>query len=132
MDCTRTVIPLSALLIFEALLLFSSCDRADTACTDARTQIEDQIKDLCAGEEPYKTSAFCTECVSHGYFSVDSECRCQTLTFDEDSCFYYTGNTGLEKVRAALDYARDTCKNRSPTQVADGGTVDSANGDSGS
>lgn len=89
------------------------------SCEPARDEMIKQIHAMCK-RDVFRTSAFCSVCVAHGYYSIEDSCTCRDLNFDADFCLYAdtgqadasTVDVGSPKLRAALTYAADVCRGR--------------------
>ena len=104
------VVAIGAFLVVVAV----ACEPG--SCTRAREASMKQIDSMCDGRT-FKNTQFCSVCVSHGYYSIDDSCTCRELNFDAEFCLYADSDSSIDvgapKVRDALIYAAEVCRDRS-------------------
>lgn len=97
------------------VLLMGCGDPSTETCATATRNIEYDIRQECERNPAFQHTGFCEVCVfEHGYYDVDDACRCRTLVLDVDFCYYDDTDSNLPKIRSALSYAADVCKDRTP------------------
>ena len=112
------------------LLVLAGCAGAEADCLDSRCEMSKVIWRQCQLPE-FRGTPMCSDCVPRGFFSIDDDCTCQPLVFDQANCYSKTDDLAIEEVRSALAFAADVCgESRAEIpSTGDGGAGGASGGD---
>ncbi len=110
------------------ILILLSVAACDNGCEDALDQTSDVSANICT-EPAYGKTPFCSICVKNGYLSTTgaTDCECTLLSYDQPVCTYPSKKDATSAIRAAIDWANESCKTFTFGSAGQGGQAGGGN-----